>query len=542
MATNVGRPADVFPAESAVPAEFRIAPSDEGLNYLINGRVSRWTGPTQEVRSPVCVRAGEQVTAVALGRYPLMTEAESQQALEAACRAYGRGGGAWPTMSVAERIHCLEAFIPRMQAVREPVVRLLMWEIGKTLADAANEFDRTVDYVRATVAALKDLDRISSRFVVEPGFLAQVRRSPLGVVLCMGPYNYPLNETLTTLIPALIMGNTVIFKPPKYGVLLHAPLLEAFAASFPPGVVNTVYGEGPVVVGPLVSSGRIDVLAFIGSAKVAALLKHQHPRPNRLRSVLGLEAKNPAVILPDADLDTAARECVLGAFSYNGQRCTAVKIVFCHESVAAEFCRRVSAAVEQLSVGMPWEEGVKITPLPEEGKPQWLKELVDEAVAGGARVINGGGGTIDHTLYYPAVLYPARPEMRVCQVEQFGPVLPIVPFEDDQVVIDWVTACPYGQQAALFGRDPRRLSRLIDVLVNQVCRVNINSQCQRGPDTFPFTGRKDSAEGTLSTTDALRVFSIRSLVAAKTGEVNEEIISRIVTERHSKFLSTDFIF
>ena len=132
--------------------------------------------------------------------------------------------------------------------------------------------------------------------------------------------------------------------------------------------------------------------------------------------------------------------------------------------------------------------------------------------------------------------------MRVCQVEQFGPVLPIVPFEDDQVVIDWVTACPYGQQAALFGRDPRRLSRLIDVLVNQVCRVNINSQCQRGPDTFPFTGRKDSAEGTLSTTDALRVFSIRSLVAAKTGEVNEEIISRIVTERHSKFLSTDFIF
>jgi glyceraldehyde-3-phosphate dehydrogenase (NADP+) len=258
------------------------------------------------------VGAGEGVTPVTLGRYPLMTEAESQEALEAACRAYGRGGGTWPTMSVAERIHCVEAFIPRMQAVREPVVRLLMWEIGKTFADAAGEFDRTVEYVRATVAALKDLDRISSRFVVEPGFLAQIRRSPLGVVLCMGPYNYPLNETFTTLIPALIMGNTVIFKPPKYGVLLHAPLLEAFAASFPPGVVNTVYGEGPVVVGPLVKSGRIDVLAFIGSAKVAALLKHQHPRPNRLRSVLGLDAKNPAVILPDADLDTAARECVLG--------------------------------------------------------------------------------------------------------------------------------------------------------------------------------------------------------------------------------------
>ena len=113
-----------------------------------------------------------------------------------------------------------------MQAVRDEVVRLLMWEIGKTLPDAAKEFDRTVEYIRDTIEALKDLDRTSSRFAVEQGFVAQIRRSPLGVVLCMGPFNYPLNETFTTLIPALIMGNTVIFKPPKYGVLLHAPLLR----------------------------------------------------------------------------------------------------------------------------------------------------------------------------------------------------------------------------------------------------------------------------------------------------------------------------
>ena len=156
--------------------------------------------------------------------------------------------------------------------------------------------------------------------------------------------------------------------------------------------------------------------------------------------------------------------------------------------------------------------------------------------------MNPGGGVIDQTLYYPAVLYPAKPDMELCRVEQFGPVIPVLPYDDEQEIIDWAVQCPVGQQASLFGNDPKRLSRLIDTLANQVCRVNINSQCQRGPDVFPFTGRKDSAEGTLSVSDALRVFSIRSLVAAKANDANEKVISEIVSGRHSKFLSTDFIF
>ncbi len=539
MATRVKSPANVFPAGlEDVPAAVRVPYHHAGSQYLIRGEVREWDGPCQEVRSPVCV--GQRP--YALGHYPLMTPAAAGAALETAVAAWDHGRGAWPTMSVAERIRHVEQFVPRMVAVRDEVVRLLMWEIGKTLPDAQKEFDRTVDYVRDTIAALKELDRVSSRFAVEQGFIAQIRRSPLGVVLCMGPYNYPLNETFTTLIPALIMGNPVIFKPPRYGVLLHAPLLRAFAESFPPGVVSTVYGDGRVVVGPLMESGRVDVLAFIGSAKVAALLKHQHPRPNRLRCILGLEAKNPAVVLPDADLELAVSECVLGAFSFNGQRCTAIKIVFVHRSRAEEFAQRLAAAVGELLAGMPWEEGVKITPLPEEGKPAWLKGLVDGATAAGARVLNAGGGTIDGTLYYPAVVYPARPDVELCRVEQFGPVLPVVPYEDEREVLDWIVASPVGQQAALFGRDPRRIGGLIDSLASQVSRVNLNSQCQRGPDQFPFTGRKDSAEGTLSVTDALRVFSIRALVAAKATEANETLVTEIVRGRHSKFLTTDFLF
>src|ERR1041384_5823889 len=173
--------------------------------------------------------------------------------------------------------------------------------------------------------ALKDLDRRSSNFVQEQGIMGQIRRVPLGVALCMGPYNYPLNETFTTLFPALIMGNTVVFKPAKYGVLLVRPLLEAFQKSFPPGVINVIYGRGRYTVGAMMETGKIDVFAFIGTNEGANELKKAHPKSHRLRAVLGLDAKNLAIILPDANLENAVNECVLGALSFNGQICTAIK-------------------------------------------------------------------------------------------------------------------------------------------------------------------------------------------------------------------------
>ncbi len=242
--------------------------------------------------------------------------------------------------------------------------------------------------------------------------IGQIRRAPLGVVLCMGPFNYPLNETFTTLIPALIMGNAVIFKPPKLGVLLHQPLLEPFRDSFPDGVINTVYGDGQQVIGPLMKSGRIDVLAFIGSSRVADILKHQHPKPHRLRCVLGLEAKNAGIILQDADLENAVKECVLGSLSFNGQRCTALKMLFVQEKIADAFITGFSEAVSKLKGGMPWEEGVKITPLPEPGKTKYLTELIDDARSKGARVVNEDGGAVNHTFMSPAVVYPVSPGMQ----------------------------------------------------------------------------------------------------------------------------------
>ncbi len=530
-----------FPTFEDVPEAYRVEPLHQ-RESLVDGQILAWEGPVQEAVSPVCLKTAEGLQPFQLGSFPSMGTAEAMAAVDAAVRAWDSGTGRWPTMPVAERIRCVENFTQAMTARREEVARLLMWEIGKTWKDSLKEFDRTVDYIRDTLDAVKELDRASSRFLQQEGILAQVRRAPLGVTLCMGPFNYPLNETYTTLIPALVMGNPVVFKPSRPGSLLHQPLLEAFRDAFPPGVVNTVYGSGSRVVGPMMESGLISSLAFIGSTRAADLLKTQHPAPHRLRSCLGLGAKNPGIILPDADLDLAVSECVLGSLSFNGQRCTALKILFVHRDIADEFVARLAAAVSCLRVGMPWEEGVAITPLPEPGKPEDLRALVQDARASGAQVVNPGGGDIQATLFWPAVLYPVSPVARLYQEEQFGPVVPVVPFDDVAEPISYLEDSPYGQQASLFGQDPEAMARLIDPLVNQVCRLNLNSQCQRGPDVLPFTGRKDSAEGTLSVSDALRVFSIRTLVAARDSAPNKAILSDILRERRSAFLSTDFLF
>jgi glyceraldehyde-3-phosphate dehydrogenase (NADP+) len=531
----------LFPTADKIPEAFRIQAPVNQREYLIDGELRYWDGDVEEVISPIHIQTDEGLIPAKIGYFPRLSEQESLAALNAAATAYNRGRGVWPTLSVGQRIEHLQDFAYRMKERRDEVVNILMWEIGKSYTDSQKEFDRTLDYIRDTIDALKNLDRVSSRFEIVEGVIGQIRRAPLGVVLCMGPSNYPLNETFTLLIPALIMGNTIVVKTPRPGTLPLYPLLEAFQKAFPPGVVNTIYGSGRTVTPPLMASGLVDAFAFIGSSRAANSLEKQHPKLNRLRTIYGLEAKNPAIILPDADLNLTVKECILGTLSYNGQRCTALKILFVHRQIAEAFIEQIRLAVNNLKFGMPWDQGVTLTPLAEPGKPQYLTELAEDAKKFGAEVVNAGGGTMKETFFYPAVVYPVTTQMRLYHEEQFGPVIPIVPYDDLETPIDYIVNSNYGQQVSIFGQDPKAIAALIDPLVNQVCRVNINSQCQRGPDTFPFTGRKDSAEGTLSVSDALRSFSIRTLVAAKETDLNKSLIAQILKERQSHFLSTDFI-
>ncbi|MGB5376745.1 NADP-dependent glyceraldehyde-3-phosphate dehydrogenase [Muriicola sp.] len=524
---------------SIIPEEFQIKNEIHQKTYLINGELISWKGSTTEVYSTISSSVPYKRTL--LGSIPDLGEKEALMALEGALKAYDQGKGTWPTMKVRDRIECMEKFVTQMKTKREEVVKLLMWEIGKSLPDSQKEFDRTVDYIYDTIEDYKQLDRNSAKFQQHEGVYAHIRRGPLGVVLCLGPYNYPLNETFALLIPALIMGNTAIFKPAKFGVLLITPLLEAFKNSFPKGVVNILFGRGRTVAAPIMKTGKVDVLALIGNSKSANALQDQHPKSNRLRLVLGLEAKNPAIILPDADMDLTIEECLTGTLSFNGQRCTALKIVYVHEDVQKKFLDEFAARVDAMKFGNPWEKGVKLTPLPEPDKPSYIQELIDDALAKGAKIINKKGGKHFDNYIWPAVLYPVTKDMRVYQEEQFGPVIPVLSFQDIEEPLDDMAASNYGQQVSLFGRDVYALAPLIDTLANLVCRVNLNSSCQRGPDVYPFTGRKDSAQSTLSVHDALRSFSIRTFLAFKDNEINKETVNQLLETKLSNFTSTEYI-
>ena len=521
-----------------IPEKYKIIDPIKHDTFLIDGKIGNWDGDFTDVISTLF--ANNEVNPYqVIGITPKMDKKHALKALEAANKAYSNGTGKWPTMKVYERINCMQNFVKLMFLKRDEIIKLLMWEIGKNLSDSTKEFDRTIDYIKDTIQEYKTIDKKGANFQNKSGVRALIRRGPLGVVLCLGPYNYPLNETFALLIPAIIMGNTAIFKPAKHGVLLIAPLLEAFQKSFPPGVVNIVFGRGREIASPIMETGKINVLALIGHSSSAVSLQDLHPQKNRLRLVLGLEAKNPAIIMNDADLDLTVDECISGSLSYNGQRCTAIKIIYVHEKIKEKFLRKFSKKVDSLKLGLPWENTL-LTPLPEPNKPKYINDLILDATSKGAKIINKNGGKKFKNFTFPAVLYPVNSKMDVYKEEQFGPVIPIVSFNNVSKPIDYIASSNYGQQVSIFGKNVNILGPIIDSLVNLVCRVNLNSACQRGPDIYPFTGRKDSAVSTLSVHDALRSFSIRTFVASKDNDLNKNILREMIDLKKSSFVRTDY--
>jgi glyceraldehyde-3-phosphate dehydrogenase (NADP+) len=418
--------------------------------YLIDGQIYTWNGEFNKVFSTISITDEYQPTF--LGEVPNLTENEGLAAVQAADNAFDNGQGIWPTMKVSDRIKCVENFVNQMKQTRSEVVNFLMWEIGKSLPDSEKEFDRTIEYILETIKSYKELNARNAHFSNVQGINAMIKRSPLGVVLCLGPYNYPLNETFTLLIPALIMGNTVVFKPAKLGVLLHGPLLDAFNQSFPKGVINIIFGRGRELAAPIMKSGLVSVLSLIGNSKAAVALQDLHPNKNRLRLILGLEAKNPAIILSDANMDLTVSECITGSLSFNGQRCTALKLIYVHEDVKNEFLEKFSKKVDELVFGNPWEKDVFLTPLPEKDKPQYIKELIDDALQKGAKIMNEKGGIVTENYIYPAVLFPVDATMRIFHEEQFGPVVPVIAFNDVNVPLQDMSRSNYGQQVSLFGK------------------------------------------------------------------------------------------
>ena len=469
---------------------------------------------------------------------PEASAKDVNNAVNAAQKAFE---GDWPKLLPKERAKFLRLIGQQLRDNAEMLGEIETIDTGKIIRETKKQAIYIADYYDY-YAGLADKVEGTVLPIDKPNIQAITTRIPIGVIAAIIPWNSQMFLTAVKLAPALAMGNTIIIKASE---IAPTPLLE-FAkiidkAGLPAGVVNIIYGRGRTLATPIMETGKVDVLALIGNSKSANSIQANHPNKNRLRLVLGLEAKNPAIVLPDADLDLAIDECIAGTLSFNGQRCTALKVLYVHKDIIDEFNRRFSLRVDALKFGNPWEPGVKLTPLPEKDKPAYIQELIDDAKNLGAKIINEKGGQITENYIFPAVLYPVKKSMRVFKEEQFGPVIPILSFTNIAEPLDDMAESNYGQQVSIFGKDVKKLASLIDTLVNLVCRVNLNSSCQRGPDVYPFTGRKDSAFSTLSVHDALRSFSIRTFVASKDNDYNNAIINELLDKKASNFISTDYI-
>lgn len=517
----------LFPTATSIPEAVRIDPKANPPRMLIDGTV-RTIDPTDPdhmlpVYSRVAVRDGNELRPVLLGHEPKLGPIETEEAMTAGERALA--AGSWSHAPLDTRIAAVEKLAAKLGAETERIATLLQWEIGKPVAAARAEVTRSIDYIKETIVAARANETERGVYTGVAGktthYAKDVTR-PLGTVLCVAPFNYPINEFLTTIIPALLVGNVVIAKTPRFGMLANMALMDAFAEAFPPGVVALLPGDGRAVLPSVIAhkrndifgnaKGTIDVFAFIGSEGAANAILARHPTPSFVHKILGLGAKNAGIVLPGADVDAVATRLVKGALGFNGQRCTAEKIIFA--PVGAEGDRLVAAIAERvmkLKLGMPWDPDAAITPLPEPQKLEVMWGLIDDAVTRGARIANDGGGRGIYSIMRPAVLDRVALGMKIYDEEQFGPIVPVVRYEKPSEVIDWHVRSPYGQQAGLHGPDSATKRELVDALTSYVARINLDDVCQRGPDTFGFTAADKSGHGTLSIRDALRSFS-RSVI------------------------------
>lgn len=516
----------VFPKINDIPESILPSSPEEQNTTLLDGRLCTSDLITQEVYSPVYAFSGsEKPEQIYLGSTPLMNHRQAEEALHSARRSFYSSG--WKEKSPKFRADAVRAFLNALSERREKIVNLLMLEIAKSRSESDAEFTRTIEYLRATADTAEKMHEEAE--IRNPrGFAGRVLRTPRGVIVTSGPSNYPLFETYSLSIPALLAGNSVIMKIPRFGALLHYYIIDLLAEYFPAGTINTIFGKNEDTLNPIMRTGEVDMLAYFGNSMFAEPLIFAHPKPYRLHALLGLEAKNPAVVFPDADIETAAHETALGSLAFNGQRCAAVKIIYAHKSIYEEFISELTRQTLSQKVGMPWTEGVKITPVFDLNRIQYLTSLYSDAIESGAIDETKSGGKFEKSLFYPVLLSNVNRKMRLAAEEQFGPIVPVMKFEDISEIYEDVKISDYGQQISLFGKTDSELARAAEEFAFSFGRVNINTKCQRGPDVFPFTGKKNSALGELSFEETLREFSVHSVIAGKDNQITKNTLDRIL--------------
>ena len=423
-----------------------------------------------------------------LGTVPAMSQAEVDEAMQAARAALP----AWRALSAVERAAYLHKTAAILERDKEKIGTILAKEVAKGIKAAIGEVVRTADLIR--YAAEEGL-RITGQAMEGGGFeaasknkLAVVRREPVGVVLAIAPFNYPVNLSGSKIAPALIAGNVVMFKPPTQGSISGLLLAKAFEeAGIPAGVFNTITGRGSEIGDYIIEHKEVNFINFTGSTPIGERIG----RLAGMRPImLELGGKDAALVLEDADLEHAAKQIVAGAFSYSGQRCTAIKRVIVLESVADTLVTLLQAEVAKLTVGDPFDNA-DITPVIDNASADFIWGLIEDAQEKGAQVLTPIKR--EGNLLWPVLFDQVTKDMKVAWEEPFGPVLPIIRVANVEEAIAFANESEFGLQSSVFTNDFKKAFGIAEKL--EVGTVHINNKTQRGPDNFPFLGVKGSGAG-----------------------------------------------
>lgn len=426
-----------------------------------------------------------------VGKVPAMTTEEVDYAIETAKEAQKK----WKNVPANERAEILHKAADILIEKLDDLTDVMMREIGKDNKSCKSEILRSVDYIRFTADTAKNMSGESIPGDSFPGFkknkISVVTREPLGVVLAISPFNYPINLAASKIAPALAAGNTVVLKPATQGSLCGLYLAKVFQeAGVPSGVLNTVTGRGRDIGDYIVNHPKIDFINFTGSTEVGTRISKI---TTMVPLLMELGGKDAAIVLKDADLELAASNIVAGAYSYSGQRCTAVKRVLVVNEVADKLVEKIKEKVEKLTVGNPMElDAVDVVPLIDNKAADYVEELINDANLKGAKLLLGGNR--EGNLVYPTLFDNVTTDMRIAWEEPFGPILPIIRVKDKDEAVEIANESKYGLQSAVFTENIDEAFYIADRL--EVGTVQVNNKTERGPDHFPFLGVKASGIGT----------------------------------------------
>lgn len=446
---------------------------------LVNGK---WKSSEQEITIYSPINQEE------LGTVPAMTQTEADEAMQAARAALP----AWRALSAIERAAYLHKTAAILERDKEKIGTILAKEVAKGIKSAIGEVVRTADLIR--YAAEEGL-RITGQAMEGGGFeaasknkLAVVRREPVGIVLAIAPFNYPVNLSASKIAPALIAGNVVMFKPPTQGSISGLLLAKAFEeAGIPAGVFNTITGRGSEIGDYIIEHKEVNFINFTGSTPIGERIG----RLAGMRPImLELGGKDAALVLEDADLEHAAKQIVAGAFSYSGQRCTAIKRVIVLESVADKLATLLQEEVSKLTVGDPFDNA-DITPVIDNASADFIWGLIEDAQEKEAQALTPIKR--EGNLLWPVLFDQVTKDMKVAWEEPFGPVLPIIRVASVEEAIAFANESEFGLQSSVFTNDFKKAFEIAEKL--EVGTVHINNKTQRGPDNFPFLGVKGSGAG-----------------------------------------------